>query len=151
MLLDLMLPDEPGLDVLPKLRERDPDLPVVVITAYSSIESAIEAMRRGAFHYVPKPFKNEEVLHIVRKAVEQRRLVQENLLLKNRLRGVRDLVGDSRPMREVLELVHRAAPARSNILVIGEPGTGKELVARTVHRLSPRREGPLRPPSTPGP
>ncbi len=145
MLLDLMLPDEPGLDVLPKLRERDPDLPVVVITAYSSIESAIEAMRRGAFHYVPKPFKNEEVLHIVRKAVEQRRLVQENLLLKNRLRGVRDLVGDSRPMREVLELVHRAAPARSNILVIGEPGTGKELVARTVHRLSPRREGPFVP------
>jgi Response regulator containing CheY-like receiver, AAA-type ATPase, and DNA-binding domains len=93
VLLDLMLPDEPGLDVLPKLRERDPDLPVVVITAYSSIESAIEAMRRGAFHYVPKPFKNEEVLHIVRKAVEQRRLVQENLLLKNRLRGVRDLWG----------------------------------------------------------
>lgn len=145
VLLDLMLPDEKGLDLLPKLRERDPYLPVVVITAYSSIQSAIEAMRKGAFHYVPKPFKNEEVLHIVRRAVEQRRLLVENLQLRNRLKGMEDLVGASRPMREVFELVHRAAPSRSNILVTGEPGTGKELVARAIHRLSPRRDGPFIP------
>jgi len=143
VLLDLMLPDEPGLDLLPKLHSRDPNLPVVVITAYSSIESAIEAMRRGAFHYVPKPFKNEEVLHIVHRAVEQRRLLEENLRLKNQLRGLENLVGASRPMQEILDLIHRAAPARSNIIVTGEPGTGKELVARTIHRLSSRRSGPF--------
>ncbi len=143
VLLDLMLPDEPGLDLLPKLRLHDPNLPVVVITAYSSIESAIEAMRRGAFHYVPKPFKNEEVLHVVRQAVEKRRLLEENLRLKNQLRSLENLIGTSRPMQEVLDLIHRAAPARSNILITGEPGTGKELVARTIHRLSHRRSGPF--------
>ncbi len=143
VLLDLMLPDEPGLDLLPRLRLFDPNLPVVVITAYSSIESAIEAMRRGAFHYVPKPFKNEEVLHIVHQAVEKRRLLEENLRLKNQLRGLGNLVGASRPMQEVLDLIHRAAPARANILVTGEPGTGKELVARTIHRLSQRHSGPF--------
>ncbi len=140
-----MLPDRSGLEVLPSIRQKDPHLPVVVITAYSSIESAIEAMRGGAFHYVPKPFKNEEVLHLVRRAVEQRRLQFENIQLRNRLQGVEEMVGTSRPMREVFELVHRAAPARSNILVVGESGTGKELVARAIHRLSPRSAGPFVP------
>ncbi len=145
MLLDVMLPDRSGLDLLPEIRRRDPDLPVVVITAYSSIESAIEAIRAGAFHYLPKPFKNDEVLHLIRRAAEQRRLVTENLRLRNRLAGLSEIVGTSRAMREVLELVQRAAPARSNILITGEPGTGKELVARAIHRLSPRRDGPFVP------
>jgi DNA-binding NtrC family response regulator len=145
VLLDLMLPDRPGLELLPEIKAHDPHLPVVVITAYSSVESAIEAMRLGAFHYVPKPFKNEEVLHLVRRAAERRLLQVENLLLRSRLEGMGEIVGTSRRMQEVFELVRRAAPARSNILITGESGTGKELVARAVHRLSPRRGEPFVP------
>jgi DNA-binding NtrC family response regulator len=145
VLLDLMLPDRSGLELLPEIKSHDPHLPVVVITAYSSIETAIEAMREGAFHYVPKPFKNEEVLHLVRRATERRRLQVENLLLRSRLEGMGEIVGTSRRMQEVYELIRRAAPARSNILIAGESGTGKELAARAIHRLSPRREGPFVP------
>jgi DNA-binding NtrC family response regulator len=145
VLLDLMLPDRNGLELLPEIKALDPHLPVVVITAYSSIESAIDAMREGAFHYVPKPFKNEEVLHIIGRAAEQRQLQVENLLLRSRLDGMDEIVGTSRRMQEVFELMRRAAPARSNILVVGESGTGKELVARAIHRLSPRRERPFVP------
>ena len=145
VLLDLMLPDRSGLDLLPEIKIFDPHLPVVVITAYSSVESAIEAMRRGAFHYVPKPFKNEEVLHLVHRAAERRSLMVENLQLRSRLEGMGEIVGRSRRIEEVFELMRRAAPARSNILVIGESGTGKELVARAIHRLSPRGDGPFVP------
>jgi DNA-binding NtrC family response regulator len=145
VLLDLMLPDRSGLEILPEIKTHDPHLPVVVITAYSSVESAIEAMRLGAFHYVPKPFKNEEVLHLVRRAAERRRLLVENLLLRSRLEGMGEIVGTSRRMQEVFELVRRAAPARSNILITGESGTGKELVARAIHRLSPRSSKPFVP------
>jgi len=145
VLLDLMLPDRSGLDLLPDIKEFDRNLPVVVITAYSSVESAIEAMRRGAFHYVPKPFKNEEVLHLVHRAAERRALLVENLVLRSRLEGMGEIVGTSRRIEEVFELMRRAAPARSTILVVGESGTGKELVARAVHRLSPRGDGPFVP------
>jgi two-component system response regulator PilR (NtrC family) len=145
VLLDVMLPDRGGLEVLPEIKAYDANLPVVIITAYSSVESAIQAMRHGAFHYVPKPFKNEEVLHVIHRACERRRLLVENLQLRSRLEGMGEIVGTSRRMQEVFELVHRAAPARSNILVVGESGTGKELVARAVHRMSPRRERPFVP------
>jgi DNA-binding NtrC family response regulator len=145
VLLDLMLPDTSGLDLLPDIKAFDPHLPVVVITAYSSVESAIEAMRRGAFHYVPKPFKNEEVLHLVRRAAERRGLLVENVALRSRLEGMGEIVGTSRRIQEVFELMRRAAPARSTILIFGESGTGKELVARGIHRLSPRNEGPFVP------
>ncbi len=145
VLLDLMLPDRHGLEILPEIRSLDANLPVVVITAYSSLESAIDAMRLGAFHYVPKPFKNEEVLHIVSRAWERRQLLVENLLLRSRLDGMDEIVGASRRMQEVFELIRRAAPARTNILVVGESGTGKELVARAIHRLSPRRDRPFVP------
>jgi DNA-binding NtrC family response regulator len=145
VLLDLMLPDRHGLEILPEIRSFDPNLPVVVVTAYSSIESAIDAMRLGAFHYVPKPFKNEEVLHVVSRAFERRQLLVENLLLRSRLDGMDEIVGTGRRMQEVFELVRRAAPARTNILIVGESGTGKELVARAIHRLSPRRDRPFVP------
>ena len=145
VLLDLMLPDRSGLELLPDIKELDPHLPVVVITAYSSVESAIEAMQGGAFHYVPKPFKNEEVLHLVQRAAERRALLVENLELRSRLDGMGEIVGTGRRIKEVFELMRRAAPARSTILVIGESGTGKELVARAIHRLSPRGDGPFVP------
>jgi DNA-binding NtrC family response regulator len=145
VLLDMMLPDRSGLEILPEIKAFDPEIPVIVITAHSSVETAIEAMRLGAFHYVPKPFKNEEVLHLVRRAAEGRSLRAENRRLRSRLEGMDEIVGTSRRMQEMFELIRRAAPARSNILVEGESGTGKELVARAIHRLSPRADGPFVP------
>src|SRR5512141_317960 len=145
LLLDLMLPDKPGLEVLVEVRSRHPEIPVVVVTAYSSVESAITAMREGAFHYIPKPFRNEEVVHVVKQALEKRRLVAENRALRAKLEpgGFRELVGRSASMERVYETVRQAAAARSTILVTGESGTGKELVAKALHRLSPRAAGPF--------
>ncbi len=146
VLLDLMLPDVPGLEVLKRIRAADPDQVIVVITAYSSIEGAIDAMRLGAFHYIPKPFKNEEVLLTVRKGLEQRRLTAENRALKAELRqryAFDNIIGKSKPMKDVFELIELAAPARSNILILGESGTGKELVAKAIHHHSRRADGPF--------
>ncbi|MCB1054919.1 MAG: sigma-54-dependent Fis family transcriptional regulator, partial [Acidobacteria bacterium] len=133
VLLDLMLPGMSGIEVLRQIRSRDLDVVVVVITAYSSIEGAIEAMRQGAFHYIPKPFKNEEVLLTIRKGLEQRRLTAENRSLKEQLRsrfGFDQIIGKSKPMQQVFDLIKLAAPSKSNILILGESGTGKELVAK---------------------
>ncbi len=146
VLLDLMLPGMHGLQVLREVHRRDPEQVVVVITAYSSIESAIEAMREGAFHYIPKPFKNEEVLLTLRKGLEQRRLTSENRSLREQLRqrfAFDNIIGKSKPMQQVYELIQLAAPAKSNILVLGESGTGKELVAKAIHHHSRRAHGPF--------
>ena len=145
-LLDLMLPDRSGLEVLRDIRRRDPDAVVVIVTAYSSIEGAIEAMRDGAFHYIPKPFQNEEVLLTVQKGAETRRLTAENRRLKEELSrrfGLGRIVGKSEGMQRVFALVRLAGPAKSTILVEGESGTGKELVARAIHTHSPRSGGPF--------
>ncbi|HEV2853127.1 MAG TPA: sigma-54 dependent transcriptional regulator [Thermoanaerobaculia bacterium] len=146
VLLDLMLPGMHGMEVLREIRRLDPDQVVVVITAFSSIESAIEAMREGAFHYIPKPFKNEEVLLTVRKGLEARRLTAENRSLREQLRqrfAFDNIIGKSKPMQQVYELIQLAAPSKSNILVLGESGTGKELVAKAIHHHSRRAEGPF--------
>jgi two-component system response regulator PilR (NtrC family) len=146
VLLDLMLPGISGLDVLKRISIDDPDQVVVVITAFSSIESAIEAMRLGAFHYIPKPFKNEEVLLTIRKGLEQKRLTTENRALKEQLKqryGFANIIGKSKPMTKVFELIQLAAPSKSNILVLGESGTGKELVAKAIHSHSRRSGGPF--------
>lgn len=141
VLLDLMLPDRPGLEVLGELKKRDPNVVVVVITAYSSVESAIAAMKEGAFHYISKPFKNQEVVLTVRKGLEQRRLRRENVALRQQLAAIPNLIWRSSEMEQVIEVVRRAAPSRSNILLQGESGTGKELVARAIHQISPRVDG----------
>ncbi|HEX3128960.1 MAG TPA: sigma-54 dependent transcriptional regulator [Thermoanaerobaculia bacterium] len=146
VLLDLMLPGMHGMQVLREMRRKHPDVVVVVITAFSSIESAIEAMREGAFHYIPKPFKNEEVLLTLRKGLEQRRLTNENKSLREQLRqrfGFDNIIGKSKPMQQVYELIQLAAPAKSNILILGESGTGKELVAKAIHHHSRRAHGPF--------
>jgi two-component system response regulator PilR (NtrC family) len=146
VLLDLMLPDLSGAEVLKKIRATDPEQVVVVITAFSSIEGAIEAMRQGAFHYIPKPFKNEEVLLTIRQGLERRRLASENRMLKAELKqrfGFDNIIGKSRPMQKVFELVELAAPAKSNILILGESGTGKELVSKAIHLHSRRADGPF--------
>jgi len=146
VLLDLMLPDLSGNEVLKKIRATDPEQVVVVITAFSSIEGAIEAMREGAFHYIPKPFKNEEVLLTIRQGLERRRLATENRALKAELKqryGFDNIIGKSKPMQKVFELVELAAPAKSNILILGESGTGKELVSKAIHLHSRRADGPF--------
>ena len=146
VLLDLMLPDGSGLDLLKDIREKDPEQVVIVITAFSSVEGAIQAMRDGAFHYIPKPFKNEEVLLTVEHGLDQRRLAQENRNLRAQLRqryGFDNIIGKSKPMEQVFELIQLAAPAKSNILVLGESGTGKELVAKAIHHNSRRSKGPF--------
>jgi len=112
VLLDLMLPDRPGMEILRELKTRDPEVVVIVITAYSSVETAITAMRDGAFHYIPKPFKNQEVILTVRKGLEQRRLRTENRVLRQRLAGLENFVWRSPAMERVIELVRRAAPSR---------------------------------------
>ena len=146
VLLDLMLPGMSGIEVMRQLKGRDPEQVVIVVTAYSSIEGAIEAMREGAFHYIPKPFKNEEVLLTVRRGLEQRRLWIENRDLRAKLGqrfGLDNLIGKSKEMQQVFDLVRLAAPAKSNILILGESGTGKELVAKAIHQHSRRAQGPF--------
>jgi DNA-binding NtrC family response regulator len=141
VILDVKLPGISGIDTLRAVRISNPNLPVIVITAYSSIDGAIEAMKHGAFHYIPKPFKNEEVVLTVNKALEQRRLSRENERLKAELSqkyAYSNIIGKSEPMRKIFELIRLAAPSRSNILIAGESGTGKELVAKAIHHASPR-------------
>jgi two-component system response regulator PilR (NtrC family) len=146
VLLDLMLPGLSGMEVLRQIREQDPDLVVVVITAFSSIEGAIDAMKQGAFHYIPKPFKNEEVRLTIRKGLERRQLKAENRALKEQLHGrfgFDRIIGKSKPIQQVFDLIRLAAPSKSNILILGDSGTGKELVAKAIHHNSKRRNGPF--------
>jgi len=143
-IVDVMMPGMDGIAALDELKKIDEELPVLMITAFASVENAIAAMKRGAFDYITKPFKNDEVLIVVRNAVERRRLVDENLALKRNLQArsanFSGIIGRSSRMKEVFDLILQAAPSRSTILITGESGTGKELVARAIHVNSPRAE-----------
>ena len=146
VLLDLMLPDRSGMDVLRELRESRPEQMVLMMTAYASVENAVEAMQAGAHHYLTKPFKNEEVLSLVRNALDQRSLREENRSLKRALeekfsRG--EMVGRSPAMQEVFSLIDQVAPSRSTVLLEGESGTGKELAAQALHLRSERANRPF--------
>ncbi len=142
VIVDVMMPGMDGLQVLDELRKIDEDLPAIVITAYASMENAITAMKKGAFDYVTKPFKNDLVLGVLRNAVERRRLVAENVALRQNLQSryhkFSDIIGRSSRMKQVFDLIIQAAPSRSTILITGESGTGKELVARAIHSNSAR-------------
>jgi two-component system response regulator PilR (NtrC family) len=145
-IVDVMLPQMDGLAVIEELKRLDPELVVLMITAHASVETAITAMKKGAFDYVAKPFKHEEVLHILRNGLRQRSLTDENRQLRSALRDqgrFTEIVGKSPRMREVFNLIAQAAPSRSTILVVGESGTGKELVAKAVHANSPRADKPF--------
>ncbi|MFN8587003.1 MAG: sigma-54 dependent transcriptional regulator [Candidatus Eisenbacteria bacterium] len=146
VLTDQKLPDGVGLQLVAALREREPSPPVVVITAFATVELAVEAMRLGAFDFITKPFLPEAVRAAVRRAAERAELQRENARLRDevqRLAAAGQLVGDSAPMRALRDLVVRVAPSGATVLVTGETGTGKELVARAVHALSPRSKGPF--------
>ncbi len=143
---DISMPGQSGLEVLRQAKAANPDTPVIMITAYASTESAVEALKLGAYDYIIKPFDIEELKIVVRNALEKRRLENENRILKRELKEkfrADELVGDSPRMREVLDLVAKIAPTNSTVLISGESGTGKELVARAIHAGSPRKDRPF--------
>ena len=141
-IVDVMMPGIDGITTLDELKKIDDDLPVLMITAFASVETAISAMKRGAFDYITKPFKNDEVLGVLRNALERRQLVAENTALKQHLQAQAQnfagIIGRSSRMKQVFDLIIQAAPSRSTILITGESGTGKELVARAIHSNSAR-------------
>ncbi|WP_461209790.1 sigma-54-dependent transcriptional regulator [Desulfocurvus sp. DL9XJH121] len=143
---DMKMPELTGQDVLEHVHKNYPHIPVLIMTAFGSIESAVEAMRLGAFDYITKPFSNEELLLTLSKAERMARMLQQNRLLRENLEerfGLHNIVGRSKAMADVLRMVDKAAPSRSTVLIQGESGTGKELVARAIHFASPRKDGPF--------
>jgi two-component system, NtrC family, response regulator AtoC len=145
-LVDLRMPDVDGLAVLKQLAMIQPDLPVVILTAFATIETAIEAVNAGAFDYLSKPFRMEEIKIVVRRTLDARRLARENLQFRQELRaryGFEGLVGQSHQMVEIYKLIARMAALDTTVLIDGETGTGKELVARAIHGASARAARPF--------
>ena len=142
VITDLMMPYFDGMEILEKAKLANPDCLVILITGYGTVESAVEAIKKGAWDYVQKPFEPDELLLIVHRAVEHLRLLQENRRLRRQVENCQgdELIGTSRNMAELKTLVGRVAPFDTTILIQGETGTGKELVARLIHRWSTRRE-----------
>jgi DNA-binding NtrC family response regulator len=146
VITDQRMPDGEGLAVLEAAHETDCTLSVIVLTAVATIELAVESMRQGAFDFLTKPFQPEVVRATVRRACERSRLLRENVLLKDavvRLEGGSEIYGESQSIREVRERIARVAPTHATVLITGETGTGKELVARAIHRNSPRKSKPF--------
>ncbi|MEJ5376407.1 MAG: sigma-54 dependent transcriptional regulator [bacterium] len=144
VLTDLRMEKVDGMEVLARTKAEKPGTEVIMITGYATVDSAIEAMKRGAFHYIPKPYKIDEVRAIVRQALEKKGLRDELEELRRALEaqsGLSAIVGKSKPMQELLETVRQIAPTDCNVLIVGETGTGKELVARAIHHLSRRSAG----------
>ncbi len=146
VITDLKLPGKTGIDLLGYLKSRDPDVPVIVVTAFGTIENAVEAMKNGAFNYLTKPINSDELLSVAKEAIEKYELKRENIVLKSELKEkytFSAIIGKSAPMQEVFNTIRMVAKTQSNILIVGESGTGKELVARAVHYDSDRAGGPF--------
>src|SRR3954447_13930502 len=147
VLTDLVMPGMSGLDLLKASRSVSPETETILMTAYGTVENAVEAMRQGAYDFVTKPLKRAHVVRAVTKALEKRNLVQENRSLRAQLAAQRkkSLIGQSLPWRRTMETVMQAAPSMATVLLLGESGTGKELLARAIHESSPRASGPFVP------
>ena len=146
VILDLKMPGLGGMKVLKRIKEDDTDTVVIVITGYATIESAVEAMKSGAYDFIPKPFTPDSLRAIVKRALEKRKLVLENVLLRSELKaslGPEVIIGQSESMKKVEELVQKVGPTDTTVLISGESGTGKELVARAIHRCSSRKDKPF--------
>jgi len=151
VLLDLALPGQSGLELLPQIKDRHPELPVIMITAYGTVENVVDAIRAGAENFVQKPWNNEKLLADIRSAVARHKAEEENLQLKRTLKqryNFVNIVGKSEIMLRVFDLVAQVAPSRSTVLIQGESGTGKELIAKAIHANSPRRDKPFVPINT---
>src|SRR4051794_38733623 len=151
ILLDFALPDRNGLEILTEIRDRDPNLAVIMITAYGTVENAVRAMQGGAVNFVQKPWDNEKLLADIRAAVARRRAEEENIQLKRALKqryNFENIIGKSEPMLRIFDLVGQVAPSRSTILLQGESGSGKELIAKAIHMNSPRKDRPFVPVNT---
>ena len=144
---DLMMPGMSGIDLLKAARAVAPETEVIVMTAYGTVEAAVDAMKEGAYDFVTKPLKRAHIVRAVRKALEKRNLVEENRSLRAQLEASRKraLVGTSLPWRRTVEVVVQAAASEATVLLLGESGTGKELLARGIHEASPRAKGPFVP------
>ncbi|MDI6789208.1 MAG: sigma-54 dependent transcriptional regulator [Thermodesulfobacteriota bacterium] len=146
VLTDIRMPGMDGMEVLDKIKANSPKTEVIMITGYASIENAVEAVKRGAFYYIEKPFTPDEAMLIVNRAVDKSRLVHENKRLKEdllRKDNVREIIGISAPIRELIKIINKVSKINCNVLIQGESGTGKELVARAIHFGSPRKDRPF--------
>ncbi len=146
VLTDLKLPGMNGLQVLRALKEKRPLVPVIMMTAFGSIETAVEAVKAGAYDFLTKPFDTSHMLALVEKALESGKLAAENLVLKEEFAqelSFPNIIGKSKALMDALDLLKKAAPTRATVLITGESGTGKELFAKALHHLSPRKDGPF--------
>ncbi|PYS02338.1 MAG: transcriptional regulator [Acidobacteria bacterium] len=146
VITDLRLPNRSGLEILKIQKETDATIPVLLMTAFGTIEEAVEAMKQGAFDFVPKPIDISHLLLLINRAVEQRRLMLENILLREefqRAYGIPKIIGDSAAMQAVSQSIQRVAPTDATVLLTGESGTGKEVFSRAIHQLSSRRDKPF--------
>ena len=136
LILDIKMPKMDGMELLQRVKEAKPDIDVIMITGLHDIETAVQAMKMGAFDYLPKPFDPEEFQMVVERAFERRRLMQENISLKSEVSAkyrFENIIGSSPPMQNVYRLIARCAPTNSTVMLRGESGTGKELIARAIH------------------
>jgi DNA-binding NtrC family response regulator len=148
VLTDIRMPNVTGVEILGAAKQRDPDCPVILMTAQATLQSAMQAVNEGAFYYIQKPFRNDELVAIIRRAAEHRKLRVENRSLKQEIRrrersGTSRPVGSSKSWLEVLRLAETVSPTESTVLIQGESGTGKEVIARYIHELSNRVDGPF--------
>ncbi|HHP7234756.1 MAG TPA: sigma-54-dependent transcriptional regulator [Desulfobacterales bacterium] len=146
VLTDMKMPSMDGIELLEKIKTKDPELPVIMMTAYGTVDKAVEAMQKGAYSYILKPFDNERLILYVNKAIAMYRVVQENRRLRSAVSShysFGNLIGKSKSMQAVFDLIRKVAPTGATVLIQGESGTGKELVAKSIHFNSPRRDRPF--------
>jgi two-component system NtrC family response regulator len=146
VLTDVKMPGMNGIQLLEKIKSIKPDIPVIIMTAYGSVEKAVEAMHKGAYTFILKPFENQALIAHIAKAISVYRIVQENSRLKDAIRSrysFDNIIGKSKPMQEIYDLIKKVAPYNASILIEGESGTGKELVAKSIHYNSPRKDKAL--------
>ena len=146
VLTDVKMPGMSGIQLLENIKKTNPDLPVIIMTAFGSVEKAVEAMHKGAYTFILKPFENKALVAHIVKAILVHKIVQENSMLKDAISSrysFDNIIGKSKPMQEIYEIIKKVAPSNANVLIEGESGTGKELVAKSLHYNSPRKDKPF--------